>query len=368
MVTGSAPRASAICASVRPSSDRIRRVEGDLDRGGAAAAPEVLPGHGLDRLHLLGIARRGEGDSARQQGRAQAGGRGIVGVLIREHLDAARAGLVDPADEREREAPVVRPQRLHVADDADDVRLVGDADHLLHGGDDTDVVVRLVADVAGIEPAERSGDLGQGDHFPRGRVAAGNVEEPAREAERPLLHGAPDEPAHAIEFLGSRRAVRVAHDGAPDGAVSHEQGHVRSETARFEVAALRREIHRATAVGVAHDRRDALRQQRLPLLQLRPREPFLRIGGMRVNVDEPGCDQQVTRLDRPRGGGRAERSDRRDPPIPDADVSPDPGIARPVHDTSVANQDIERDRRLRRLSRLERRNRCGRDNERKNGA
>ena len=116
----------------------------------------------------------------------------------------------------------------------------------------------------------------------------------------------------------------------------------------LELHPLRHEIDGPAAVWVRDNRRDPLRQERLPLLQLRPDEP---LGSVRMHVDEPGCDEPVGRVNRgrrPRGG---QPADGRDAPTANADVGSRPGIARAVHDATVANQDIECGRRLSRLER-----------------
>ena len=334
-----------------PLERAVRRVEGDLDRRRPAAPPQVLAGHRLDRLLLVGVSRRRKGHASRQQRRAQARGRGVVRVLVGEHLHATRARGVDLARQRERQAPVVGPQCLHVADDPDDMRLVRDPDHFLDRGDDPDVVVSLVADVARVEAAEFPRDLRQLDDLLGLRVAARDVEQPARQAEGPLLHPAANQRPHAIEFVRRRRSIGAAHHRAPHRAVADQERDVRPEPAFLELHALRREIDGPAAVRIRDDRRDPLRQERLPLLQLRPDESF---GSVRMHVDEPGCDEPVGRVNRGRRLRGAQPADGRDAPTANADVGPRPRIARAVHDATVANQDIECGRRLSRLERPDR--------------
>ena len=101
-----------------------------------------------------------------------AGAARLVRVLVGVHFDAAIARLFDLLDERHREAPAPRPERFHVGNDAGQAAFFGNANHFLHGGDDADAVVRLVADVAFVDAAKLADDLRQRDHLLGFRVAA----------------------------------------------------------------------------------------------------------------------------------------------------------------------------------------------------
>ena len=65
--------------------------------------------------------------------------------------------------------------------------------------------------------------------------------------------------------------------------MSNQRRDVGTDTAAFEYRALLGKIYRAPAVGVDHDRRDSLREDRLRLAERRISQPFSR---MRVDVDD----------------------------------------------------------------------------------
>ena len=77
----------------------------------AAQLAGDAPLHHLAAAHLR---------PARHQGADDAGAARLVGILIGEHLHAARARRLDVRDERLRQPPARRPERLHVGDDADE--------------------------------------------------------------------------------------------------------------------------------------------------------------------------------------------------------------------------------------------------------
>ena len=102
--------------------------------------------------------------------------------------------------------------------------------------------------------------------------------------------------------------------------------------------ALRRQIDRAAAVGIDEHRGQALREQRLAVLQLLGRQPA---AGVRVHVDEAGRDVAIAGVDHRLRGGAAERSHRANAIAGDADVGAVPGIAGAIEHAPVAYQDVE---------------------------
>ena len=197
-----------------------------------------------------------------------------------------------------------------MTDDARDVPFVGDADDLLNGRDEAGSVVALVADVARVDAAALARDSCECDHLFRLREAAGRVEQPAREPERAVVHGAPHEPAHPVQLLGGRLGTRRRlHHGAAHAAVADEERDVRPEPAGLERLALRRQIGRPAAIRIHDERRHALRNDRLCLAQVGPRQSF---GRMRVDIDESGGDETLGGVDRRRRLGAGERAHRGD--------------------------------------------------------
>ena len=72
----------------------------------------------------------------------------------------------------------------------------------------------------------------------------------------------------------------------------HHQADVEPDPLLDIARALRVEIGRAAAVGIDQHRRDALREDRLAVLQRLGRESA---AGVRVDVDEPGCEREAAR-------------------------------------------------------------------------
>src|SRR4051812_3440981 len=130
----------------------VRGVRRDQHRVRTVATPQVLRHH-----------RVGDLDAARRERRTQRRRRRFVWILIRKHLDTARACVLDVLDQRRAEAPTVPPECFHVTDDADGAGFLGNADHFTHRGADAGVVIPLVANVTGVDAAERRRDLRQLD-------------------------------------------------------------------------------------------------------------------------------------------------------------------------------------------------------------
>jgi hypothetical protein len=63
-----------------------------------------------------------------------------------------------------------------------------------------------------------------------------------------------------------------------------------------------------------------------------------------VGVDEAGADDLAGRVDDLLGGGGADAADGRDAVAADSDVGVDPRQPRPVHDSAVADEDVEHGR------------------------
>src|SRR3546814_12567915 len=72
-------------------------------------------------------------------------------MLVGPDLDARGARLFDMRDDVGRLAPDLWPQHLDVRHHAGNLRLARDGDDLLDRLDDADIVIALVADVAGVD-------------------------------------------------------------------------------------------------------------------------------------------------------------------------------------------------------------------------
>ena len=155
--------------------------------------------------------------------------------------------------------------------------------------------------------------------------------------------------AHALKLIRRRRAILTSHDRRPDRTVSDQKRDVRTDASSLQPRTLGREIDAAAAVRIPDDRRDALCQQRQALPKLPRRQPF---ESVRMNVDEAGRHETIGRIDEHGGSCTGKPSDSGNAIA--AYVGFEPRIARAVHDATVANQNIERCRRLsRRQSRCE---------------
>ena len=325
-----------------PFECRVRGVLRDDELVGPAAPLEVAadvggepvvfrPGDPLQQLRASACF-----GPARNQRADDAGAARVVRILICPDLDTAVAGLPDALDERHRQTPAGRPQRLHVGDDAGNVRFLGDPDHLLHGGDHADRVVRLVSDVALVDAAHRAHDLRQRDHLLGRRVAARRVVQPRGEPDAPRLHPVPGHRLHAVKLVGRGCAVGHPEHCAPNRAVRHVEGDVDADAALLESGPLGSQVGRAAAVRVQRNGRQALREE-LPAVLQTATQALRRV---RVDVDEPGRDGQPGRVDRARGRRIAEASDLDDAAGADADIGGNPGITATVEDAAVADEDV----------------------------
>ena len=204
---------------------------------------------------------------ARDERADDAGAAGVVGILIRVHLDAAIARLLDLLHERHRQAPARRPERLHVRHDAGQVAFFRDPNHFLYGADHADVVVGLVADVALVDTAHLADDLRHRDHFFGLRIAAGRVVQARRQADAPGFHAISGHRDHPVELGRGRCSIGHADDFATNGSMRNVQRDIHADASLLEAGALRPQIRRAAAVRVQRDRGDALRDQLARLLQ-----------------------------------------------------------------------------------------------------
>ena len=187
-----------------------------------------------------------------------------------------------------------------------------------------------------VDAVERRRDPRQLDDLPGGRVVARHVEEPGREAERPLVHGPPDQRAHLVELGRRGRAVVLADHPSPDLAVTRVGERVHPDAA-LEPGEQVVDVGRAPAVHANRHRGDALMEerQRVPAVVLRQL-------GVRVHVDEAGRDHQPVDV-HDRGGveaGRRRVAHEADALSRHADVLADRGLSRAVVDETADQQEV----------------------------
>ncbi len=323
---------------------RVGHEAADHQRVGAAAAGDVLAHLGDDLRALRPAQPRQQGVAAadlrpaRHQRADDARAAGAVRILIGIDLHAAGARGLDALDQRQRQAVAGRPERLHVAHDADQAGLFGDGDHFLDRGDDADRVVAFVADVAAVDAAELRRHPCECHDLPGPGVRAGRVVQPARQAERPGPHAAPHQIHHLGDLLGVGVAVGHAHDRLAHRPVRHHQADVEADALARVAPGLRVQVGRPAAVGVDDDRGDALRQHRAAVLELVGRQPA---AGVRVHVDEAGGQRQALRLEGLGARRAAQPPDGGDAVADDPDIGADPRVAVAVEDAGVADQDVE---------------------------
>ena len=188
----------------------------------------------------------------------------------------------------------------------------GDVDHLV---DRREQAVPLVPHVRNERRSRPRRLLGHGDELLRGRVGAGEVDEPEGQHPRPCVEAEPDLAAHRPQRLGGRPDASSAEHDVPHGAVADRGDERDRGPGRVErVEVLRhcrprpllraRSLERSQvglplrapggvdgrgreAVGIDHLRREALRE-------LRDEEGIVEGAKrrMRVEVDETGAQQQ----------------------------------------------------------------------------
>ena len=231
----------------------------------------------------------------------------FVGVLVGVHLQPLRSRAFDALDQRLGISPDTRSQRLDVRHDSGERGFACHADDFVDRTDDTDVVIRLVADVAGVETPVSRGDLCEFDDFLEFRVVTRRVVEPTGQAESTGFHATADQFLHILELSRRRLTILHADDFAAHGSVPDELRDIDADPVSGEGFALSVEIGRPTAIRVHDDRRDALGQKRLSLAQFGSREPP---GRMRMDIDEARSEVEPTRVDHPLGSCGCQVSDR----------------------------------------------------------
>ena len=222
-------------------------------------------------------------------------------------------------------------------------RAARDGDRLV---DRVEQAVVLVAHVGVVREAARGERAAKGDELLERREGAGGVLETARRTERAVPQRLLDESDHAREFAGRRRAVIVADDEAADAAEADHGADVGAgregvdaveELADRDVSRGPRALHRCArrAVSADHVGGDPLPHEALDH----------RIGeegavAMRVNVDEPGRDDQTATVDHAHGAHGDARGDGGDSVAGDREVGLEARPARSVDDRAAAEEQV----------------------------
>ncbi|MEJ7639135.1 MAG: hypothetical protein WKF75_14465 [Singulisphaera sp.] len=195
---------------------RLGRVAGDadlqappvpvqrlLDRPAQARPLDrvVRQAHEVGRGPLAGPVR----DDHRRQGRA----RGDVRVLVGADGLPPPAGHGDPLAGRDHQPPVRLALRLQVRDVHRQPGLPADRQGLVEGAEQA---LRLVAHVAGIDPAVPRDDPRQRGQLGGVGVAAGQVDQAGRDPPGPRPHAPLHQALHPLPLGGVGLAVGVAED------------------------------------------------------------------------------------------------------------------------------------------------------------
>ena len=188
------------------------------------------------------------------QARVEAVRAGRPRVLVGAHVQALGPRPLDLPQELRHAAPGPLSRRLEVVDLRRDLRLAGDPEDLVQAGVEADrPVVALVPLVRDVAAAVAGRDPGEGDELVGRGEEARNVDERAREAEGPFLHGLRHRGLHGLELRGRRRAVLLADDQVADAPRADERPQVDRRAAALqllEVAGQRREGRRVAVVRV----------------------------------------------------------------------------------------------------------------------
>jgi hypothetical protein len=198
------------------------------------------------------------------------------------------------------------------------------------------------------------------DDLRGGREPVRDVLQRGAEPDRALLHRLGDQLPHALELGGRRRPIVLADHVVPDAARADEGGNVdrgtRPQLETPEVVAEGppvlhdAEVLRGRGVLAGHpivDRRDGralaghFRRDALEHLARRPAVDQHVEFRLSEQIDEAGRDDQIRGINRCRGGGALQRSDRGDAVAGDADVAAVPGRAGAVDDPAMGDQHVE---------------------------
>ena len=356
--------------SERPSSGARDGAERFRDRDALGAGPEVLVvptgaqrielGH--DPLASRCVAQpcqcRVEATLAgpgREQ-RAQVPARRRVRVDIGGDDEAALPRRIDTFRHGTHASGIPLKCRLEVEDVGGHASFGGNLEHLVERGVD---LVALAALVGRVYSAVAAGHAGKGDELLGRSVAVRNVNEGARDAQGPILHGGGSEALHRGK-LGSRRsAILAGHHGVPQASRGHEGGEVycwrRGLEAREEVReggpirgdaeARHFGLQLATPLFTLGRRREALARdhQRDALADLRC---CAAVGEERPiagahEVDEAGRHHAPVGLEPALRRGGAKPANGGDPTVTDADVGGEAGRSCAVDDNAPRDEQIE---------------------------
>lgn len=229
-------------------------------------------------------------------------------------------------------------------------------------------VVGLIAHMH-VEDAVVAGrDFGERDEFFRGLVLVGRVDEPRRNAACAFLHAPGHAFFHKAQFFGGGRPVLHAHDVEAHGAEPHIGAQVDARLRGVERIEIGGEpVPAPRFLGYAVEPGNARAPRLLVLVadggHRHAVEAYVLCGNplhdfgqgqrliyypqirMAVAVDEAGAQDVASDVEhRPGFGHVVGRTHGHDAPVAHADAAFAPGVARPVHDAGVGQEQIQHER------------------------
>ena len=218
---------------------------------------------------------------------------------------------------------------------------------------------RFVADVARIQAALIAHDIAERGELVRRSEGARRVDEARREPDRAFVHRLRQKGAHPRQLVLCRCSVVRTHHARPQRAVAYERAHidggfdpvdcvrVLAEGRPGPLHVQARELPVELGLGeAAHRRRRATAvpadDQGHPHVQ-RALERVVhehRLVGVRMDVDEPGRDDAILRLNGPRPVLCEVGVDRRDASAAYGDVRAPSGGPGPVDHRSAADEKV----------------------------
>jgi hypothetical protein len=322
------------------------------DLAALGRGPQGRPGRRVAQLgpHRLGAAGgHGRGQQGAEHGRA-----GVVRVLVTLGVDPGQPGRGQPLQQPPGVSVGGRAGRLAVRHLEPGPGRPGDRHRLLEGR----LEVRpLVAHVGGVGAAVGGRHPGQGDQLAGRGVAAGHVDQPAGEPDRPGLERLGGQGGHGLGRPGPQPLLQAV-GGQPQGVVPDQQGQVVGRAGPVQAAGQLGEAGRLDRDAAGQAAPQGGRDLGRAGVQGGEGEPAVahhlgghaleeleRLGlvaqvdqvGVGVGVDEPGGDGQPVAVD-PSQPGRRVAADRDHPPPGHGHVRDPAGVAEPVVDGPALQQ------------------------------
>ena len=189
--------------------------------------------------------------------------------------------------------------------------------------------------MAGVDAPGPARDLGQFDDLGLFGVGAGNVLESGRESDGTVGHRLLHKRLHSSEFFRGRRAPLGSHDGAAHRVVADQRRVVHRNAGLLDACERGREVLGGSTAVACHHRRHAHLDEMLRQWMV---GDFIGVG---VHVDESWTDDLAARFEDRRCSGRAERADRGNPAVSDANICRSRRCAGAIDDASASDENVK---------------------------